>query len=149
MNPLQTIIATLIASVVASAISLYLTHRKQRQMEAYKASLQAELEQTKLQTQNDLQIKFFEYQTRFSLLHQNQAEVIKELYGLLADTHENIVHSVSPMFNVSDVTDRKHAETTRTKYSALAEYFMKNRIYFEEATCNRIDELLIKKCDWR
>jgi hypothetical protein len=48
------------------------------------------------------------------------------------------------MFNVTDVTDRKHAETTRTKYSALAEYFVKNRIYFEEGTCNRIDELLLK-----
>lgn len=141
MNPLQTTIATFIASVVASAISLYVAHRKQRQLETHKASLQAKLEQSKLQMQNDLQIKFFEYQTRFSLLHQKQAEVIKELYGLLADTNENIIHLVSPMFNV---TDRKHAETTSAKYNALAECFVKNRIYFGEGTCNRIDELLLK-----
>lgn len=144
MIPLQTIIATLIASVVSGTIAVYLSHRKQRQLEAHKASLQAELEQSKLQMQNDLQIKFFEYQTRFSLLHQRQAEVIKDLYGLLADTNENIRHLVSPMFNVTDITDIKHAETTTAKYNALAEYFVKNRIYFEDGTCNRIDELLLK-----
>lgn len=141
MIPLQTIIATLIASVVSGTIAIYLTHRKQRQLETHKASLQAELEQSKLQMQNDLQIKFFEYQTRFSFLHQNQAEVIKELYGLLADTNENIIHLVSPMFNVAD---SKHAETTSAKYNALAECFVKNRIYFEEGTCNRIDDLLLR-----
>lgn len=121
MIPLQTIIATLIASIVSSAIALSLTHRKQRQLEAYKASLQVELERSKLQIQNDLQIKFFEYQTKFSLLHQRQAEVIKAFYGLLADTNENIRHVVSPFFNITDSTDSKHADTTRAKYKALAE----------------------------
>lgn len=138
---LQTIIATAIASTFAAAISLYLTHRKQRQLEGYKASLQAELEQSKLQMQNDLQIKFFEYQTRFSLLHQKQAEVIKDIYGLLGETNEYIIHLVSPTF---DVTNTQHAETTWAKYQALAECFVKNRIYLEEETCNKISELLSK-----
>lgn len=141
MTPIQTIIATLIASVVSSAIALYSTHRKQRQLESYKASLQAELEQSKLQMQNDLQIKFFEYQTRFSLLHQRQAEVIKDFYCLLGDTNQFIIHLVSPTFNI---TDSKHVETTTAKYNALAEYFVKNRIFLDEEICNRIDELLGK-----
>jgi len=141
MSPLQTLVATLIASIVSGAIALYLTNRKQRELEEHKARLQGELEQSKLQMQNDLQLKFFEYQTRFSLLHQRQAEVIRDLYGMLGETNQYIIHLVSPTF---DISDSKHAETTWAKYQALAECYVKNRIYLEEETCNRIDELLLK-----
>jgi hypothetical protein len=141
MGPLQTIIATLIASIVAGAVSLYLTNRKQRKLEEHKARLQGELEQSKLRMQNDLQLKFFEYQTRFSLLHQRQAEVIRDLYGMLGDAHEYIKHLVSPTF---DPSDSKHAESTWAKYNTLAECYVKNRIYLEEETCKRMDELLLK-----
>src|SRR6476661_4381196 len=141
MSPLETIIATAIASAFAGALSIYLTNRKQRQLEGYKATLQAELEQAKLQTQNDLQIKFFEYQTRFSTLHQRQADVIKELYGLLGQANEYILHMVSPTF---DPNNSDHVVTTTEKYNLLAECFVKNRIYLDEATCERIDDLLPK-----
>jgi hypothetical protein len=141
MSPLETIIATAIASAFSGTLSLYLTSRKQRQFERYKATLQAELEQSKLQTQNDLQIKFFEYQTRFSLLHQRQADVIRDLYGMLGEANEYIIQLVSPTFNVNDNT---HVVTTSAKYNALAECFVKNRIYLEEETCKKIDDLLLK-----
>lgn len=141
MFPLETIIATVLASAFSGTLALYVTHRKQRQLEGYKATLQAELEQSKLQTQNDLQIKFFEYQTRFSLLHQKQADVIKDLYGLLGETNEYIIQLVSPTF---DITNTTHVETTSVKYNALAECFVKNRIYLEEETCSKIADLLLK-----
>jgi hypothetical protein len=141
MSPLETIIATTIASVFAGMLSLYLSNRKQRQLEAYKANLQAQLEHAKLQTQNDLQIKFFEYQTRFSTLHQRQAEVINELYGLLGQAHEYIIHMVSPFF---DPNNSAHVVATTEKYNLLAECFVKNRIYLDEATCKGIDDLLPK-----
>lgn len=141
MNTFETIIATAIASAFSGTLSLYLTSRKQRQFERYKATLQAELEQSKLQTQNDLQIKFFEYQTRFSLLHQRQADVIKDLYGMLGEANEYILQLVSPTFNVNDTA---HVETTNAKYNALAKCYVTNRIYLEEDTCKKIDELLLK-----
>lgn len=141
MNPLETIVATLIATVVSGTVSVLITHHKQRQLEAHRAALQLELERSKLQMQNDLQIKFFEYQTRFSSLHQQQAEVIKELYGLLGEANEYITQLVSPTFNPADTA---HIETTTAKYNKLAEFFFKNRIYLEEETCNRIDDLLRK-----
>ena len=141
MNLLETTIAALVATIVSGTISLLLTHRKQRQLEEHKAGLQAELERSKLQMQNDLQIKFFEYQTKFSLLHQQQADVIKNLYGLLGDAKEYITQLASPTF---DITNTAYIETTIAKYNALAECFVKNRIYVEEETCNRIDDLLQK-----
>jgi hypothetical protein len=118
-----------------------MTHRKQRQLEEHKAALQGELERSKLQMQNDLQIKFFEYQTRFSSLHQEQAHVIKELYGLLREANEYIIQMVSPTFNPADTA---HIENTNAKYNKLAECFIKNRIYLDEHTCDRIDDLLHK-----
>jgi hypothetical protein len=141
MSTLQTIIATAVATIISSAISLYLTRIKERDLEAYKAKLHTELEQSKIQMQNALQIKFFEYQTRFSLLHQKQAEVISGIYAMLTDTNEYIRYLVSPTF---DTTDSKHAELTRTKYNSLAQYFVSNRIYLEEEVCDRLDELLLK-----
>lgn len=141
MDPFQTIIATLIATVISGAVSILITHRKQRQLEEHRAALQRELEKSKLQMQNDLQIKFFEYQTRFSVLHQTQAEVIKELYGRLGEANEYIIHMVSPTF---DPNDAAHVARTREKYDQLAKCFVTNRIYLDEATCRRIDDLLPK-----
>jgi hypothetical protein len=141
MNLLETTIAAVIATIVSGTISVLISHRKQRQLEEHKAALQAELERSKLQMQNDLQIKFFEYQTKFSSLHQEQAYVIKELYGLLGEANEYITQLVSPTFNPADTA---HAETTTAKYNKLAECFVKNRIYLEKDTCNRIDDLLRK-----
>ena len=141
MNLFETTIAALIATIVSGTISVLITHRKQRQLEDYKAALQTELERSKLQMQNELQIKFFEYQTKFSSLHQEQAHIIKELYGLLGEANEYITQLVSPTFNPADTA---HAEATQAKYNKLAECFVKNRIYLEEETCSRIDDLLRK-----
>ncbi len=115
MNLLETTIAAVIATIVSGTISVLITHRKQRQ--------------------------FFEYQTKFSSLHQEQAHVVKELYGLLGEANECITQLVSPTFNPADTA---HAETTTARYNKLAECFVKNRIYLEEDTCNRIDDLLRK-----
>ena len=60
---------------------------------------------------------------------------------MLSDTHQYINHLASPTF---DTTDNQHAERTWAKYNTLAECFVKNRIYLEEETCKRIDDLLLK-----
>ncbi|MEK6336690.1 MAG: hypothetical protein AABM67_17320 [Acidobacteriota bacterium] len=148
MNTLQTVIAliflpTSIVGGIVFVLRKFFEQGLARDIEKYRAALQAELERSKLQMQNDLQIKLFEYQTKFSSLHQKQAEVIGELYGLLGDAKEYIVRLVDPTFNPADTA---HIEATTAKYRALAECFVKNRIYLEENTCDRIDELLRK---WR
>jgi hypothetical protein len=65
MSPLETIIATAIASAFAGTLSLYLTSRKQRQFERYKATLQAELEQSKLQTEALLEKSIYVQKAQF------------------------------------------------------------------------------------
>jgi|SRR5690349_8520883 len=148
MNTLQTVITliflpTSIVGGIVFVLRKFFEQGLARDIEKYRTALQTELERSKLQMQNDLQIKLFEYQTKFSSLHQKQAEVIGDLYGFLGDAKEHIVRLVDPTFNP---TDTAHIEATRAKYQAVAECFVKNRIYLEENTCDRIDDLLRK---WR
>jgi hypothetical protein len=146
MNTLQTVIAliflpTSIVGGIVFVLRKFFEQGLARDIEKYRAALHAELERSKMQMQNDLQIKLFEYQTRFSTLHQKQAKVVEELYGLLGEAKEYIGRLVDPRF---DPADTAHVEATEAKYQALAECFVKNRIYLEEGTCDRIDDLLRK-----
>jgi len=89
MNLLETTIAAVIATIVSGTISVLITHRKQRQ--------------------------FFEYQTKFSSLHQEQAHVVKGLYGLLGEANECITQLVSPTFNPADTGRNDNSEVQQTR----------------------------------
>src|SRR3712207_6494618 len=106
-----------------------------RDIENYKARLQAESDQAKLRLQYDLQTRLFDYQTRFSLLHTKRAEVIIELYGMLTDSLEWIGHAVSPVQYGSDEDQLSRRSTAGEKYNALVQYFQKHRPYLDEQVC--------------
>src|SRR5260370_25479745 len=100
MNTLETIITLIFlpSSIVGGIVFVLRKFFEQglaRDIEKYKANLQAELEHTKLRLENDLQTKFFEFQTKFSLYHQKQVEVIEELYEMLSETQWTVSELVS------------------------------------------------------
>ena len=141
---MDTLIATTIATFVSGAIMLLLTKiiekSQTRDLEDHKSQVQAELEVSKLQFENELQIKLFEFQTKFSSLHQKQAEVIGELHGKMADTYEHLSHLVHPVQTTNNLEEMNR--TTGEKYQDLAEFCVKHKIYLDENTSDQVDSVL-------
>lgn len=86
-----------VAGVVIPALTTYIvvraTHGLARKMADYQTVLNKELEEHKrdisrgledhkFQLQSSFQTKFYEFQTRYSLLHQKRAEAIEKLFEL-------------------------------------------------------------------
>lgn len=115
-----------------------------RDTEVYKANLQAELEFSKLRLQNTLQTEFFRYQTKFSLFHAKQAEIIGETYSLLVGALQSITSLVNPLQMSGDKPKEEKFKEAAEKFNKLSDFFSKHRIYFDEDICTRMDELLSK-----
>jgi uncharacterized membrane-anchored protein YhcB (DUF1043 family) len=76
-------VPSLVALIVPFVTYRWLTRRMadyqtilSKEIEDYKKDISKELENYKFQLQSDFQTKFYEFQTRYSLFHQKQAEVM-------------------------------------------------------------------------
>src|SRR5437879_2113717 len=104
MSTLQTVITliflpTSIVGGIVFVLRKFFEQGLARDIEKYKARLDADLTQAKLRLENELQTKFFEFQTKFSLYHQKQVDVIETLYEMLSETEwivARLVHPISP-----------------------------------------------------
>ncbi|WP_156472819.1 hypothetical protein [Pseudorhodoferax sp. Leaf265] len=91
---------------------------------------------------SSLQLRTIEHQVRFSRLHERRAEVIAELSGHLAETLWEADSFLSPIEFAGDRDKRtKYADAMR-KLVETARFFDKNRVYFPEALCERMEKLL-------
>src|SRR5437879_2831943 len=104
MNTLQTVITLIFlpSSIVGGMVFVLRKFFEQglaRDIAKYEAKLDADLIQAKLRLENELQTKFFEFQTKFSFYHQKQVDVIETLYEMLCETEWTVgrlVHPISP-----------------------------------------------------
>jgi hypothetical protein len=129
---------------VAERIKAQIQSEYAEKLETFKAQLkgQADLEIEKLRSQ--LAITAAERQVRFSRLHEKRAEVIAELYKLLAATHaavESFVADDVP-FNIVDLPPWKdRAESAEQAISAMRNYFVPHAIFVPKPVSDRIAEL--------
>src|SRR5260370_23111942 len=147
MNTLETIITLIFlpSSIVAGIVFVLRKFFEQglaRDIEKYKANLQAELEHTKLRLENDLQTKFFEFQTKFSLYHQKQVEVIEELYEMLSETQWTVSELVSLVGTCDERPTTERVNEADERSVALARFYGKKRIYLNEDVCDKMDAIL-------
>lgn len=86
----------------------------------------------------ELQRNLYQYQTKFSLFHQREADAMAKLYEVLIDLGR-IVDYVHHTF-----TDKGRKETTQKANAKFYEYidtYEKNRIYFDDDLCREIEEI--------
>lgn len=130
-----------------------------KEIEDYKKDISKELETYKFQLQSDFQTKFYEFQTRFSVLHQEQANVIKDLFALLFRLKSRItgLEGLKKLFNDkavgyinSSLIDKKEelkkqsVEELIDSYVNLTNFYYEKSIYLSPKICQSIDELLSK-----
>lgn len=120
--------ALLIAALAWLARSIVL-HVLSKDLEKFKHSLQMEAAQ---------------FKTTWDLLHAKRAELIAELYGKLVDFNE----AAKSFTSVAEYSDEPNKEKKYALYQQKASEFhtcfVRNRIYFTERTCHKIDDLFKK-----
>lgn len=129
------ILAILIKSLVSASLN--------KDLETYKSNLNKELEAFR----GNLQIATIEHQVRFTKLHSERAEVIKKLYQKLA-LLDTAIHSVLKRFQKVGEADLEDKVREYSKlHNELNEFFLLNRIFFDDNVCKVIDNLLFLSRD--
>jgi hypothetical protein len=88
--------------------------------------------------QNQLQAELFEFQTKFSVYHQKQADVIGTFYEMLSETQIVVAQLVHPLQFEAESTDEDRFRQAFNKKVDLARFFERSRIYFDEEICEQI-----------
>ena len=111
-------------------------------IEDHKKGISKELELYKLQLQSSFQTKLYEFQTRYSLLHQKRAEAIEKLFGLLAKVQNDL-----QIWAYWGAVPRKETKEefflkTQEDFQNMIDYFDEKRIYFDEEIKNSLLQLV-------
>ncbi|WNF35675.1 hypothetical protein RJD24_14600 [Bacillaceae bacterium IKA-2] len=132
-----------IGSITISAVVVFISKGifntlLSKDIENYKTRLNKELEGHK----SELQKSIFEHKTKFSNLHGERANVIKELYKKLTNLETYLKDYYS---DITDNQDKllvgKTLSTLTTSYLDFMEYFNHNRIFFDDNVCFYIEEI--------
>lgn len=122
-----------------------------KELEDYKKDISKELEnyKSRLQAQN------YEFQTKFSLFHEREAEAVLDLYQLITEIHSKFAlmrtffrnASFSPLEATSRLaltgkTIAEHFAETERKCQEFSQNFHKNRILLDEETCEKSLEII-------
>ncbi|HGE5773650.1 TPA: hypothetical protein ACGGHC_000444 [Flavobacterium psychrophilum] len=101
-----------------------------------------ELEQESKNFQHQLDSKLQEFNIKFSNLHTERANVIKELYEKLI----NLDKSIKQFIDISQDIDKSNPKRLRVNKSLVdfANYYYPNKIYFSKSISSKI-EILFKE----
>ena len=119
---------TLAAVIVPILTYLWLARR----IEGSKNDLSKALETHKSQLQSAFQLRFFQFQTRHSWIHQRRVEAIEKLYALLTRVHVDLEGWNDPETNSLTEPAEEYFKHTQEHIIALADFFDEKRIFFDD-----------------
>ena len=124
-----------LAALIVPFLTYYLVGKR---MKRYKADISKELEIHKLQLQAAFQTKFYEFQTRYSWLHQRRAEAIEKLYVMLARVENDLQYWVTSTYDLRNQTEDEHYRTAEDHFQEMINFFDEKRIYFDQETADAV-----------
>ncbi|HEY0262455.1 MAG TPA: hypothetical protein VGB95_05475 [Chitinophagales bacterium] len=109
--------------------------------------IEARFEKQNNEFQNTLDTKLSRFNIQFSKLHQDRAEVIKELYAKLIELHYAMLDYTSPgrIYYEKETPESKERAILDRVNKALSEvrkYFPSNKIYFKKELATKIESLI-------
>ncbi len=150
---LPTSIVAVLAFVMREFFKSYLS----KDIEKYKSQLQSDLESFKIELQSNLEshkarlkaefdAKHFEFQTKYSLLHQQRADVIQHIYAKINWIERELL-IIKAKIKYSDNENLSDEVLSRIKILSekkveLASYFSERRILVDETNCKIIDDII-------
>ena len=118
-----------------------------RKTENYKKELSKEIEDYKKDISKDL----YEFQTKYSLLHQKRAEAIVEIYRLIATIEiklKNVIIMLNPNEGLTIDEELKNAylfklvEEVPSLGETLLNTYLQKQILLDEETCKMIEDVI-------
>lgn len=147
------VLKILIPSIIALASPILAAYWLARKTEDYKAELSAKFQKEIESFKSALQIENYEYQTRFSLIEQQKAKAVGELYERLSKT-EIALEKIDEFTNWLESSNAKlKREEIKTQASEIGReafeqfheldrHYRSSRIYFDSKTCIEIEKVI-------
>lgn len=102
------------------------------------------LEQENRIYQHTLDTKLNEFNIRFSKLHEERANTIKELYTRLVRLHAatvTLTRSIQPIFENPEKEEKQRLENVNNTLNEFQKYYLVNKIFFEKNLADRLDKI--------
>lgn len=139
MGALEVIIASVggsavIVGAVAWLIRSLTVHVLSKDLESFKTKLESAA---------------YERQVRFAKLHEHRASIIAELYSRLVTLHKSATDFVRWYQSVGNDEKEQHITRLWSAADDFNTYFEKNRIYFDQGTCDKVvslNDILSRAC---
>ena len=105
-----------------------------KEIEDYKRDITKELETHRIQLQSEVQTQLYEFQTKYSLLHEKTADAIEKLFECLANVQMDMQRWTDWGSPTRQNEGAELYAKTKADLRLLIEYFDRKRIYFDRAT---------------
>jgi hypothetical protein len=139
------VVPSLVALIVPVITSLWLARRMatyqtrlNKDLEDYKKEISKDLELHKAQLHTAFQKQLYQFQTRYSLLHQKRAAAIETLFQLLAKVQNDLQIWAAWEFLPGKETIEEFMEKTHEDFQSLINFYDEKRIYFDEEIGNGV-----------
>lgn len=119
----------------ATAISLTISYLGRKAIESY---LSGRIEAFK----SNLEKANLEHSIRFQALHQERATSIKKFYEKLVFLDDTLCSTLRRFQAVGEPPLEGKVKKIACQFNELREFFLPHRIYFDEKTCELIDNIL-------
>jgi hypothetical protein len=113
-------------------------HSLDKEMENHRNKLLRETEEFK----TDLSKLLIQHQIKFSKLYEERALVIKSIFTSTYDLQQKLQQLTTVGQGPEWATDTTRVNEAKKEYNELREFFEKNRIFFEESICQKIDSTI-------
>lgn len=143
------LVPTLTALIVPFVIYHWITRklvdhqaRLSKEIEDHKISISKELEIYKFELQSTFQKRFYEFQTKYSLLHQKRAAHIEKLFELLAILQNDLQHLAYWDSLPRQESKEDFYKRTNEHFNKLIEFYDEKRIFFDEETGDGVRKIV-------
>jgi len=90
----------------------------------------------------ELEQKATKFQIQYSKLHIDRAEKLKGIYGSLLNAEESLKYFTHIAQGAEWITDTSREERANKNLANLKEISLRNRIYFEEDLCIKLEKII-------
>jgi hypothetical protein len=127
------VVSGILAWLIRKLFGIYIA----KDLESFKVQLRTTHDREIERLRADLRVASFEHETRFAKLHEKRVEIMAELYGRLAQLNLLMNRLVNPLHPLTEALEKEVGESG----NAFREYYLKNRIYFNEHVCKQLDSI--------
>lgn len=95
----------------------------------------------------NLDMMKIQYQIQYSSLHEKRGKVISKLYSLLYDLEQDLLYYTDLFQGPEWVEDTERDKKATETFSKVKELFEKNRIFFDEELCGKLEQIIDDRKD--